>query len=126
MTTVFGLKIENFILENKNKTIQSKSSKFIQSIEYHCVLKNLSPDLRYIRLSHILPHPKSSTINKCKFLFLYQNDDIVYKQVMKLIEMHSNDIITRNVYKYRLLIQGYLRSLKNLSITQILSKFMLL
>eukprot|EP01084_Bolivina_argentea_P050138 92192_1 len=108
MTTVFGVKMENFISHNSNI-----KTRFAHSIEYHCILKNLPDPTRRkrIALNFCLPHPKYSNRNKYKYLCLCSKNDPVHKKSMKIINIRAAKIITKNEYKHKLLVYGYTKSL---------------
>ena len=111
MSTVFELKIDNFILENKAiLSSSSKKNKFRQSIEFHCILKNSSTEWKRIAFSHILPHPKSPKLKRKKCMVISDNT-YLSKQVDQYIDREVHKIVTTNHSKYQLLIKSYINIL---------------
>ena len=102
----YDAKISNFINTNRSRM---QNGKYVESIEFHCVLQNLPSSTRRIACNVYLPHSTSSQLHKFKFLCICDVNDILYKQGSHLIDEYTNDIILNIANKANLLVNGYFK-----------------
>eukprot|EP01083_Nonionella_stella_P042329 114394_1 len=100
--TIFYLKISNFLEDNKHHN-------FVQSIEFHCVLKNIKHDYRHFNFTTILPFPKSSLVKKNEFLFICNKEDTLFHKVSAIIDDKCSCLVEQKMIEYNCLVHGYIR-----------------